>query len=251
MTDNHAVRLEIPPVFEVVHLDSGEAVLDATVALARQGATEGTLVWASRQPDTTTRPGRSWYSPDQGLYLGLVLEPDFAPERAGEIGLIALVAMGLALAEEVVAMTDLRYRWPNDILLSGSKVGGLWLKRDIEAGWLVLGMSVNVGAEPEQAFGAGCVQIEGGNADVSPQLLLQGFARQFLSWLNTWAEEGLEPILRQFRMRHDGPGASWLLQTHDGESVAGVLCDFDQHGSIHIDLDGQRRSISLNEFFGL
>ena len=139
---------ELPAAYEPVELDGNRNVLEMAQQMATQGNGEGTLVWASRQPRGTFRPNKEWFSPNDGLYLGLILEPEFAPEVAGEIALVGLLSLGMALAESVAPLTDLRYRWPNDVLLSGSKVGGVALRRDLDAGWMVLAVSVNVATEP-------------------------------------------------------------------------------------------------------
>lgn len=242
---------ELPAAYEPLELDGLSNVLATTVELARQGSGEGTLVWATRQPAGDTRPGKIWHSPDQALYLGLVLEPEFEPQAAGQIALIGLLSIGLAVAEAVVPMTDLRYRWPNDLLLSGSKVGGVSLRRNLEEGWLVLGVSVNVGREPVEVIDGGCVQIEGGNPDIEPAALLQRFAREFLHWINRWDDEGLAPILNAMRGRWGRPGEPVLIELDAGRTVAGSFHDVGAEGDLVLDTASGRQNLSVNEFFGL
>lgn len=251
MNQTPSRQLHLPLAYEAVALVSGASVRQSAVQMAAEGAGEGTLVWATEQPDDEIRPGRIWYAPDQGLYLALVLEPEFEPDKAGEIALVGLVSLGLAMAEKVMPMTELRYRWPNDILLSGSKVAGLGLVRDLDAGWLVLHLNVNVGKEPEQVFDAGCVQIEGGNPEVTPEDLLEEFARQFLEWINLWDEQGPGPLVDHIRRRHDGEGTPVMLRLHNDEAVAGTLVGVNDAGGLEIELDEKRRTVRLNEFFGL
>lgn len=243
--------LELPAAYEPVALDDSSNALEATVQLARQGGTEGTLVWTTHQQPGDFRPGKTWYSPDQGLYLGLILEPEFAPEVAGQIALIGLLSMGMAIAEEVAPMTDLRYRWPNDLLLSGSKVAGVSLRRNLEEGWLVLAVSVNVGQEPAEVIDGGCVQIEGGTPELTPAALLQGFAREFLHWINRWDEEGLSPILGAMRGRWGSPGESVLIELDGDKTVAGALHEVDEEGRLVLETGSGRLGISLNDFFSL
>ncbi len=243
--------LELPAVYEPVRLDGNVVVFDAAVEMARQDSGEGTLVWATHQPDGVGRPGKNWYSPDEGLYAAVILEPEFAPEMAGQIGLIGLLSMGQAIAEDVAPMTDLAYRWPNDIILSGSKVGGIQLARDTQQGWLVLGVSVNVRNEPAQVIDGGCVCVEGGNPDLQPAALLRGFAREFLYWLNLWDESGLAPIRTLISARLGKEGGSVLLELPGEPAVAGVFSGLAEDGSLKVEIDGASRLISLNNFFGL
>lgn len=244
-------RIELPAAYEAVALDGSGNVLEETVRMARDGSGEGTLVWATHQPAGCLRPGKPWFSPEQGLYLGLILEPEFEPARAGEIALLGLLSMGLATAEAVVPMTDLRYRWPNDLLLSGAKVGGVTLRRDLEEGWLVLGLAVNVGQEPVEVIDGGCVAIEGGNPELEPGTLLQSFAREFLHWINRWDSEGLAPILTALRGRWGQPGESVLIEFDDGSTTAGAFKAIGDQGELVLETAEGEKAVSLHQFFGL
>ncbi len=242
---------QLPLAYEPVALDDGANVKTHSFRLALDGAAEGTLVWASGQADGEARPGNTWYSPEGGLYLGLILEPDYPTEQAGQLALVGLISMGLAMAEQVVPMTDLGYRWPNDILLSGSKVAGLWLDMNEAADRLVLNLAVNVTQAPQQVIDAGCVQVDGGTTETTPEILLESFARHFLDWINRWAEEGMAPVQKQFRSRHAKPGTPVLLQLPDGQSVAGSVVEINDEGQLVVETDGRTRCIHLHEFFGL
>ncbi|TVS10192.1 MAG: biotin--[acetyl-CoA-carboxylase] ligase [Wenzhouxiangella sp.] len=252
MTPTDGNHPELPLAFKAVAIDNGDCVRSSAVQRARDGAEEGTMVWSSRQSMGLARPGKAWHSPDTGLYLGLILEPEFASADTGQIALVGLVSMGLAIAEQVVPMTDLAYRWPNDILLSGVKVAGLWLDADENNDWLVLSVSVNVGQAPEGIIDAGCVQVEGGNPEITPGSLLEDFARQFLHWINRWAEEGMEPVLAQLRNRHPQAGTGMMVRLDTDETIAGPLIGLDENGALQVETSTKPiRTITLNEFFSL
>jgi len=243
---------ELPAVYEPAVLDHADNIIEQAVSRARAGAPEGTLLWTRSQASGVGRRGQTWHSPDGGLYGALILKPDFPVDRAGEIVLVGLVSLGTAIADLVVPMTDLRYRWPADLLLGGSRVAGLWLRRDPASDWLILGFSVNVEQRPEQVFDAGSVCEEGGDTTISSEIVLSGFARHFLSWLNRWAEEGPKPVLRHFRSRSDTEnGAPVALVLPDGEKLAGPSGGIDDQGALVLDSEGQARRISINRFFGL
>jgi BirA family biotin operon repressor/biotin-[acetyl-CoA-carboxylase] ligase len=251
MTTEAKHQPELPAAYEPVELDGTANVLEKAQQMAAEDSGEGTLVWAVRQSPGSFRPGKEWFSPDEGLYLGLILEPEFAPEAAGEIALVGLLSLGMALAEYVAPLTDLRYRWPNDVLLSGSKVGGVALRRNLEAGWMVLAVSANVGTEPVEVIDAGCAQVEGGNPALQPVELLQSFAREFLHWINRWDEEGLESILTALRGRWGQPGESVVIELDDGTTIAGALKEIGDQGQLVLDTEAGEKSVSLNQFFTL
>ena len=84
------------------------------------GEPEGLVVRALRQVSGYGRQGRSWTSPEGGLYCSLLLRPQVAPRELPTLSLVvgmavrrALVALAGARAEEAV-----RIKWPNDVVLA-------------------------------------------------------------------------------------------------------------------------------------
>src|SRR6056297_57107 len=241
----------LPSVYEPVYLESTENLAQAALDLAKAGAPEGTLVWTTNQATGIGRLENEWESPAEGLYAAVVLRPEFDWKDSGQISLVGLVSLGTAIATLVEPMTELRYRWPNDLLVGGTKIAGLWLREDRSAGWLTLVLACNVGERPSAVFDGGCLREEGGNPDIGPAELLEQFSRQFLSWLNVWAEDGLAPILREFSSRSDSAGTPVALVIEKDEKLAGSLDGLDSSGRLQLDLDGKRRTISIRRFFGL
>jgi len=121
---------------------------DRAVALARDGAPEGTRVVARRQVAGRGRLARSWVSPEGGLYLSLVLRrPGHHP------GLLPL-SVGAHLAEEFQRRYSLpvALKWPNDLLVraadgSMAKLSGILtdeVASPILGRAVVAGIGVNV-----------------------------------------------------------------------------------------------------------
>jgi len=77
------------------------AVCDSTMerahALAREGAGEGTFVFAARQTQGRGRLGRTWDSPEGGAYFSVILKPSRPPTETPQLSLVA----GLASAETI------------------------------------------------------------------------------------------------------------------------------------------------------
>lgn len=242
---------ELPSVYEAVHVESPENLAEVALRHAREGAPEGTLVWTTEQAAGSARLGHTWESPGEGLYAAVILRPDFDWRETGQIALVGLVSLGAAVAAMVEPMTELRYRWPNDLLVGGTKIAGLWLHEDRDAGWLTLVLSCNVGKQPEGVFDGGCLLDEGGNPEIGPVQLLEQFTRQFLAWLNRWADEGMEPVRREFRGRSDGSGTPVALVLDKNERLAGMLAGIDASGDLEIDCNEKRRTISIRRFLGL
>lgn len=133
--------------WEVPHLEIHD-VLGSTNDRARELARGGKDAWAVVLAETQTRgrgrEGRAWVSPGgQGLWLSLLV-----PSRGIETDRLLPLRIGLASAEALEGRVGKRLgvqlKWPNDLLLSGKKVGGV-LCENTGSGIVVAGLGLNVG----------------------------------------------------------------------------------------------------------
>ena len=83
---------------------SCDSTMERAHALARDGAGEGTLVFAARQTQGRGRLGRRWESPDGGAYFSLILRPTRPPAEAPQLSLVAGLATAEAIYEQMIAM---------------------------------------------------------------------------------------------------------------------------------------------------
>lgn len=101
--------------------------LDSTNTKARQltleGAPHGTVVIAAHQTGGKGRLGRSFFSPKDGIYLSIVIKPDFDISKAVLVTPAAAVAVVDAI--ESVCNVSASIKWVNDIYVDGKKVCGI------------------------------------------------------------------------------------------------------------------------------
>jgi BirA family transcriptional regulator, biotin operon repressor / biotin---[acetyl-CoA-carboxylase] ligase len=82
-----------------------------------------TLVIADRQLEGRGRQGRTWVQPDRALYSSLAFHNAWPMDRKTLIPLMTADAVAHAIVEACGVEVELK--WPNDILVHGSKVGGI------------------------------------------------------------------------------------------------------------------------------
>lgn len=227
--------LRLPPAYRLVALESTDSTNEEAKRLARAGAEDGTLVWAKAQTKGRGRGARTWDSPPGNLYVSLVLRPDCAPATAVQLSFVAALGAGGGLAEVMPPMIDLRYKWPNDILLNRRKAGGILLETESVArdrlDWLVLGLGLNVAYRPpETAFPATSLHEEGAT-EVDVEITLDAFARHFLSWVNRWLDDGFEPVRHAWRESAIGIGEPIRVRLPNGE-LDGIFEDIDADGAL-------------------
>ena len=245
---------ELPHVYELVVCDVVDSVVDEARRRARAGAEEGTLVWAQEQTAARDRFGRSRPSPRGDLYGCVILRPEYPAVVVPQLNYVAAISLGLAIADLVSPMTELRYRWPNAVLLNGAKVGGIVLEPGPTlAGtleWLLLGLTANVKNHPGAA-GLGVTSLLAESSDkVSAADVLEGFSRHFLSGINRWAETGFAPVRKAWSLRADGFGEIQEIRLKE-ETLKGKPVELDERGALVLELaDGTRRQLTVADYFG-
>jgi BirA family biotin operon repressor/biotin-[acetyl-CoA-carboxylase] ligase len=242
----------LPEGFRLHHFETLGSTNDEAKALARAGAPEGTLVWAGEQTAGRGRRGRTWRSPPGNLYLSLVLRPEGAPSRAAQLGFVAALGLGDALAALAGPALKLRYKWPNDLLVDGRKLAGILLESENAASdrvdFVVAGIGVNIVAAPEDVeFPATSLEAEG-VATITPPVLLGGFARHFEIWGRRWREAGFAPVRAAWLARASGLGEPVRVRL-ERDMLFGRFLDLDDDGALVLEGEAGRRRIAAGEVF--
>lgn len=130
----------------VTYFDQVDSTNNEARRLAEQGAPDGTLVVAELQTSGKGRRGRSWTSPPgTGIWMSLILRPDFAPLHASMLTLAAAMAVETGIRQ--ATGLDCRIKWPNDIVLEGKKICGILTEMSTEEDcirYVVIGIGINV-----------------------------------------------------------------------------------------------------------
>lgn len=244
----------LPAVYNLVALETVDSTMDEARRLAAGGedtAPDGTLVWAKEQTAGRGRRGNAWHSPRGNFYASLIVRPEVGLARAAELGFVTGCAIFDTVGEVCEPGFECRLKWPNDILVNDSKIGGLLLEASGKAGadidYAIIGLGVNLRSHPEGTpYPATNFAAEG---QVIPDIkFLEAFARHFMDWAGRWVEEGFAPIRAQWKWRAKGLGKPITVNLAN-ETVEGVFEDIADDGSLILDQDGTRRQIAAGDIF--
>lgn len=200
----------------------------------------GTVIVAAGQTDGRGRRGRSWYSPEGGLYMTVLLRP------VGEVGLVPLMG-GVAVAQTIrtIANVDAALKWPNDVLIGGKKVGGVL----VESGWaggkmnhVLLGVGVNLNnPAPDWLPEATSLSEELGRLfDVESflDILLETLDR-YIPFL----ESRPELIISSWKEMSQTLGRMVEVTDEDSEVISGLAVGVDPDGALLVDCGGTIRRV--------
>ena len=148
-----SAQLEVPPGLEhaqLVEADSWRlwevAVLDSTNAAAAS-LDAWNAVRADRQTAGRGRFQRQWVSDEGGLWLSAVVPTAPLGETTKLLPLLACVAVCRMSAQ--VGLSQLRLRWPNDVMIGDHKVAGTLIDQPRPEA-AIMGVGVNVTNHPER-----------------------------------------------------------------------------------------------------
>ena len=133
--------------FDIVLLESTDSTNAYAKKLADSGAREGAVVLALSQRSGRGRLRKSFFSPEGGVYMSVVLRPSLSPEKVTLITVAAAVAAAKTVDEFSGKRSGIK--WVNDIFIDSRKVCGILTEGSFgaEAGTLdyaVLGIGSNL-----------------------------------------------------------------------------------------------------------
>lgn len=225
----------------IFHYESIDSTMNQAFKLGLQGAEEGTLVVAESQTQGRGRQGRSWVSPSgEGVYMSLVLRPSLPVVDMPKITLMAAVS----ISQMVEALTGHvpHIKWPNDILVEGSKISGILTEMHAEMDrvhFLILGIGLNVNSGPATLIdSATSLQMMTGQQH-SRVLVLQRLLVQLEKNYHELLHKGFASLRNEWCQRSSV--LKQKVRLKDGDRlIEGVAVDLAEDGGLLIQQrDGQ------------
>ncbi len=240
----------LDPRFHLIALDRIDSTNDEAKRRAKDGADDGTLIWAREQLAGRGRHGRVWRSPSGNLYLSLVLRPRVAPLEAMQLGFVGAVALSDTLADVLTPEATIGHKWPNDVLVKGAKIAGILAESAGGAGrhvdWAILGIGVNVASHPAETDYA-ATSLRAAGSEISVEALLPMLANRILAWRDRWLDEGFAPVRQSWLQRASGLGAGLSVRLADA-TIEGQFAGVDAGGALVLRTgDGQTRTIAAGD----
>jgi len=225
-----AGKLHYAPVTQSTNADALEA--------ARAGATHGSVFFADEQLAGCGRGNHKWDSAaGQGLYVSVLLRPQFEAVRLPLLPLAAGLAAADAIREAAGLTVDLR--WPNDLLIGPRKAGGILVQAKTETtriSFAVIGIGINVHQtefDPSLATPATSVDLEtGGKLSRSALLvaLLKRLERETVALAGDAAGEAIPRRVQQ--------ASTWIagraVQVHGPQACSGITEGLDANGFLRV-----------------
>ena len=199
-----------------------------------------------------------WSRHASQIDIAIILEPEVSLESAVQMLPLSMVAIGDCLGALTPPQVGLTFTWPSIIRLNGAHAGVMKAaaggERDasLVPDWMVVGLWLRhkredkdpePGEVPDQTW-----LSEEGCEDLTRTELIESYSRHFLTWLNTWNEDGFKSV-----------HASWLYRAHEndaeiafeleGENFNGTMRGLDDNGNLLFEDEGATKPALLIDAF--
>ena len=229
------------------HVAATGSTNDDVRALARVGAPEGVWLRADIQRAGRGRQGRGWVSPAGNLHASTLIRLRPGDPPAHTLALAAAVALYEA-ASGWASGAPLSLKWPNDLLLDGSKLAGILLEREGDA--VVAGYGVNLAHAPPGLDRPVTTLAAAGLAAPPVDLFAADLAESFGGWLARWRRDGLPAIIACWRERAHPIGTALRVALPSGETRDGLFEGLDAEGALRLRRpDGTIDTVSAGDVF--
>jgi BirA family biotin operon repressor/biotin-[acetyl-CoA-carboxylase] ligase len=231
-------------------------VIDSTNEEARRLAAAGQVVpvWiaADRQTAGRGRRGRTWESPTGNLAATLLIAPGKPASECAQLSFVAALA-GSDTVAQFATNSDVKVKWPNDVLTDGRKIAGILLESastgSEQPQWLAVGIGMNLTEFPTDTEFPATALAALGVTPPKPAEALTKLAASWAGWYEIWRSNGFSPIRDAWLARAANLGGRIRarLQT---EEATGVFEGIDGTGALILRENASRtRTIAAGEVF--
>jgi BirA family transcriptional regulator, biotin operon repressor / biotin---[acetyl-CoA-carboxylase] ligase len=232
--------LKLPPGHRFQHFER----IDSTNSEARRLADSGELgplwIWADEQTGGRGRLGHIWVSEPGNLYVTLLFQTAAPVEALAQISFVAALAVH-DLVSQLLPRARAILKWPNDVLLDGSKFCGLLAEVVGTAPTrIALGCGINLAHAPKNTP----YPVTALGLEFTPEVVLEKLSLTLWKWVTIWDGSGGFSLIRRAWLEHAaGVGKNVWVDDRSGRfdgiaSDGALLVTFD---------DGTQKAIHAGE----
>ncbi|MBP3728021.1 MAG: biotin--[acetyl-CoA-carboxylase] ligase [Pseudobutyrivibrio sp.] len=190
----------------LIHIfDTLDSTNKTAKEMAMEGICHGSLIIARSQTIGKGRGTHSFYSPEGGIYMSVILSPEMLPTLEPDV---ITAYTGITVSDSIERLTGLspKIKPINDLFIDGRKVCGILTESGIEfdsgmVQWIVVGIGINFDSDisqfPEDLQSIVGSLFKNGQAPISKNQLIA----EIYSHLLDWSQINKEQILKKFNER--------------------------------------------------
>lgn len=219
---------------QVCFFETLSSTMDEARIQALEGANEGSVIAAYEQVQARGRRGRAWEAFRGNIHFTYITYSKAPLGQSPQLSFVACVAAGEALQAFLPPTHLLTYKWPNDVLLNGKKIGGLLLEThtipDKEELCYLIGCGINLVKAPQKVrYPTTSLQDEG--IYLPLEETLKYVALSLDHYITLWKKEGFQPIHNLWMLRAANLEKTISIETQ-GTAQSGIFKGIDMSGAM-------------------
>ena len=225
--------------------------LEAFELIETNDASDGTVIITDQQFQGKGRKNRSWYaSPGKAVTFSVILKPNISVNLRGLLALGTGVATSQAIKKFGCLPT---LKWPNDILLSKKKCGGILLDtrvREEMIKWAIIGVGINVNEQkkelPEELQSIATTLASEKGSPIQRELLIAWILNALESLINTLKKGEINRVKEAWLTQCDHLDEPVIFELN-GKKSSGLFLGINDNGAALIKTKEKKIGVSDEE----
>ena len=224
----------------IYYFNTIDTTQNFAMKIASKKNENGSVVISKKQTGGRGRMKRKWKSPVGGIWMSVIIHPEFDVTYTTLIPIATSLALCIAIEKTLKINTKLK--WPNDITLKGKKVAGVLtdasiISNQIES--MVLGIGINFKINPNELENSikktpnfyGVTTLVKKNESMVP--LIKQFLYELENVLKLINSAQIKKIRNEWTKRSSTIGKNISIVTNDGH-IRGRALKIDNDGGLVI-----------------
>ena len=197
---------------------------------------------ADEQTEGIGRRGNKWISPKGNIYLSFLLEYNLSIED--HFLYTAVAANSIILCLNNYIKENIYIKWPNDIIVNGSKIAGIMTEIVENNGikYVIIGIGINIETSPKLSDYKTCC-VNNFNSKLIYEELLLYFFQTFFSEYAMIINNEHNKIINKFRNNMKDLDKKITILLPNGKKEIVFLKNLNLDGSLLIEKEGKQESI--------
>jgi len=229
---------------KIYYFGTIDSTQNFALELSQKPHENGSLVIADRQTQGRGRLNRKWISPKGGIWMSILLKPNFEPSHTSLFPMVTSLALAVSIEKTLKIKTELK--WPNDVTIKGNKVAGILIDASVESNkidYLIIGIGINFKINPgtisksikQKKYGITTLISKG--QDVRPVELVQQFLLELEKTYNNILTGNVGTIRKEWMKRSSTIGKNVTITTTTG-TLKGKVTGIDKTGALVLSRNG-------------
>ena len=224
----------------IYYFNTIDTTQNFAMKIASKKNENGSIVISKKQTGGRGRMKRKWKSPVGGIWMSVIIHPEFDATYTTLIPIATSLALCIAIEKTLKINTKLK--WPNDITLKGKKVAGVLTDASITSNHIesvVLGIGINFKINPNELESSikktpnfyGVTTLVKKNESMVP--LIKQFLYELENVLKLINSAQIKKIRNEWTKRSSTIGKNISIVTNDGH-IRGRALKINNDGGLII-----------------